>query len=294
MIKMIKCGFLCISLVLLITPAAFAFSTIVAYGDSLTDDGHSWDLGFWNGIVRKTDGALWVETLAGLTGSNLMDTAFAGATTGYDNPAVGIATTGLQWQIDTRQPLINPMVQMDSTLFTVWAGANDFFDDRDYEPAAENIGLALEKLAGEGVQDILTANLPDIGYTPDYYNDVKGPGTMADASAWTIGFNTALEAELADFKNAHADVDVYFLDVFMLFNDYIETDPSGDIINIPEWEALFWDEVHPSEIGHNMIAQGAYDALNPVPVPPPVLLLFTGLIGLAGMRSIVKKSVLPL
>lgn len=287
MIRKISIGLLCMGLVVLLSSPVFAFSTIVAYGDSLTDDGAFSGLGFWNGIVRLTDGAIWVETLADSLGCELMDTAFAGATTGLDNLYVFQNKTGLQWQIDTLQPLLNDRIDMDSTLFTVWAGGNDFFKGRENTPAAANVALALEKLVDFGAGSLFTANLPDIGYTPKFYNDAQGPGTMAAASAWTTGFNVALESELAAFGGAHPDVDLYFLDVYSLYDNYIDIDSSGNILNLQEWEALFWDKLHPSEIGHDMIAQGAYDVLeqgNPVPIPATFLLLLSGLFAVVKMR----------
>jgi len=288
--KKIKLGILSMLFLLLLTPPTFAYTTIVAYGDSLTDDGNTRDYWLWDGLRRLTDGAIWVETLAESFGSDLLDTAYAGATTGYDNPSYWFwpYITGLQWQIDNHLPSFD----MESTLFTVWAGANDFFDGRGYENAAENIGLALEKLAGFGARDILTLNLPDIAYIPAYYNDAQGPGTTAAASGWTAGFNDALEDEIWAFASTHEAVDLYFLDVFGLFFDHIELDSNGNITNTLEWEALFWEEdnLHPSEIGHDLIAQAAYDTLqgNPVPIPGTFLLLVSGLVGLMGLAK--KKN----
>ena len=117
--------------------------------------------------MRFSNGLVWVEYLAGPTLLNLplFDMAFGGATTGYDNPAAGLTYSGLNWQVDYF--LANfPSQISSSTLVTVWAGANDLFQNRSYTTAADNVESALTKLATSGFQNFLFMNLPNVGMTP--------------------------------------------------------------------------------------------------------------------------------
>ena len=245
---------------------ATTFNNLLVFGDSLSDNGN---------IGRFTDGPIWVETLAASLGADLFDFAYGGATTGYDNPAAGLPITGLQWQVDNYTGPIN------EALFTVWAGANDFLQFRPFDAAANNIGTALGNLYASGARDILVGNLPDIGATPQFIS--FGPAIAAEATEWTLGFNSRLEAEISVFESSHADANLYRLDAYSVFSAYTP--------GTPEWMDLFWDDgFHPSSAGHQLIADLAYNEVAPVPVPTTILLLGTGLVGLAGFRRKSKRS----
>lgn len=262
--------------------SAHAYTSIVAYGDSLSDDGNTGLFPLGDGVQRFTDQAVWVELLANAKGSDLYDVAFGGATTGMDNPAINSDGHGLQWQIGAFQPYFNYNLDMEDTLITVWAGANDFFQGRDSRQAAANVGTALKSLAASGARDILVPNMPNLGHTPGFYNGANPDVPEAVASGWSSAYNADLELQLATIQKCDLDVNIYYLDVNTLFEDLLEYDDQGNIINFGE---LFWlDGVHPTIIGHETIAEGALQVLDAVPVPAPLLLLGSGLFGLGALR----------
>lgn len=241
----------------------FGYTHIVSYGDSLTDNGN---------IGRFTDGALWVENLAGYMGAALHDHAYAGATTGYNNPPAGLNFTGLQWQVDVFGPASGPL---PGSLFTLWAGANDIAAFVSPMDAASNVVLAMEKLYSFGARDFLVLNLPDIGKTPRYYSDPLS-GMI---SGWCMMYNAMLDSSLDAFKNNSAhlgQVNLYSLDVFSMMGAYTP--------GTPDWAALFWlDGYHPSSVGHGLVSSAAINALNPVPIPSAISLFSLGLLALTGI-----------
>ena len=64
-------------------------------------------------------------------------------------------------------------------------------------------------------------------------------------------------------------------------------------INPIYWSLLFWDEVHPTSLGHTIVSGEAYGVLqagpNVVPIPAAVWLLGSGLVGLLGIKRKFKK-----
>ena len=254
--------------------AIAGYSSIVALGDSLTDDG--------SGNGRHTDGPMWIELAAGNYNATLFNFAYSGATTGagaLDMTLNGVDMTlnGVASQL-TSSSFQNTVDTLDlsSTLFTVWAGANDLVSGKSYRTAVDNIIETLTALAGMGAESILVPNLPDIGQTPHFY----GSELDATATAASMAFNAYLSSELASFASSFSGR-LYTMDIFALLN---AVTPETDA-----WKYMFWvDGYHPSAAGHYMISYAAMTALNAplsnVPVPATILLLGSGLLGMAGFR----------
>jgi len=262
----------------------YSYSHVLAFGDSLSDNGiyqgYGGEPGNTNssdvyGFRRFSNGPVWVEYLAGSMGATLLDMAYGGATTSWDNPAAHLSTTGLFWQVSTYSAVFGSIP--DDTLVTVWAGGNDMFNARDPITAADNIATAITTLIGLGGDTFLVPNL------------TKG-GAYA---AWIEPFDTALESELAGLRTLYPNKEFFYLDLNNLVLtgiDYYD----GTFLAQTYGPGVYawWDQVgvHPTTEVHCQIA--AY-ALNTVPEPGVFVYLLVGLATLAALRKrgwAVKKS----
>ena len=127
--------------ILLFTFVSFAsagtFTSVVAYGDSLSDNGNLFaatgipGAPYYNG--RRSNGPVAIENAATILGVPLYDFAWIGATTGLGNYGDGGTPTsfgsfglpGMQVQLAATQGSV-PALAASGALFVVWGGPNDF------------------------------------------------------------------------------------------------------------------------------------------------------------------------
>jgi cholinesterase len=270
-----------------LTASAFAssFSSVVVFGDSLSDNGNLFSLigyppaPYYDG--RFSNGPVAAEQLATNLGVPLYDFAVGGATSGVGNFVDGGSQTahgslglpGMQDELAESAALVaSPLVS--SSLFLVWGGANDFLTDGSPTVAAANVDAIVAALESDGAQHILVPGLPNLGLTPDYAAD---PGA---ATAYTDAFNTALVAGLPGDA-------IYFNTANLL--DQVEADPAAfGLTNITEPcfngstvcadpnQYLFWDGFHPTTAADTILAD-QFEQAAETPEPASVLLLATGL-----------------
>ena len=282
------------------------FTSFVVLGDSLSDNGNLPPTAappppYFAG--KFTNGDVWNEaiaaefTAAGLLSQNF---AFGGATTAGG----GFAPPSLDEQVALTFSSIPPAALGDNPLFSIWAGANDIFGPLDAgtpelapaiaSAAADNVAATILGLSTFGIDDFLVFNLPDIGQTPSYLGD-------ADASLASATFNAQLANNIVGLEAI--GLNIIEVDIASLFLNAVMNPASFGLTNASDacianlfstcdpssW--LFWDTVHPTAFGHELVqaeVRAVLDAeLSSVPIPAAFPLLFAGIaaFGFFGRRN---------
>ena len=270
--------FLAFGILFPLSAFAATFNNIFVFGDSLSDNGNLCRLCggtlpsqghlHWEG--RYSNGRVWVEYLAQNMDAELFNYAYASATTGYAGATPFVP--GLLKQIEVF--LDSENVISESSLYVVWAGADDFlYGGTDYEASVNNVITGVDMLVNAGVEDILVINIPDLGATP-YLN---GTPMKDSATQLTIAFNATLAYQLHLFKATHPNITLYIADAFEFQTEIINNPSSYGLTNVTDMcpnsllsgEAdfdalhyLFWDHVHPATDVHDLFADTVENVLD--------------------------------
>lgn len=296
--------------------ACATYTSITVFGDSLSDGGNDFLLTGGNFppapyAQRFTNGPTAVEVLAGTLGLSLTPSlagghnyAYGGAETGTGN-YLGLSTglpmfigpgTGVLSQV---QSFIAPAgFGGPQSLVVLWGGPNDLFTALALSldpanvilPAMTNIAQSVSLLYGDGARTILMPNMPNIGTTPFGLTS----GDSAGLTGFSLAFNAFLNQTIGQLDLLFPDLNIIQFDTFATlssaqanpgaFGFTNVTDPcfNGITVCADPNQYLFWDSVHPTARGHQLLGADFNAAV--VPEPDTLALVCLAFAGLAASR----------
>lgn len=300
----------------LVTSAASAqkYTSIVVFGDSLSDTGNDADVSgakypfrlpgpaFDYTDGRFTDGmytvpaarnysGVWIEQLAAtfpakppikpsleggkdyaygfaFTGSGTTDFTFGPMA---DPTLFSITVNNVGQQI-TDYLATHPKID-DKTLFVVWAGGNDVINatgPKDIINAAVDQAANVQRLIDAGATQFIVPNLPNLGKIPRFNGS---PATSVPFTQATVLFNSVLKAGIDIVTLFNPGKKIVQFDVFGLITKVMASPAAYGLVDVTDMSQgnsvvnpdtyLFWDDLHPTTKGHNILAQGASSLLAP-------------------------------
>ena len=225
---------------------------------------------------------VWIEQLAAtLPAKPIITNSLDGGT----NYAYGFALTGRGTTLLSLTPELSVTVNnigqqitdylatrpviSNRTLFVVWGGANDILNANsldDVIKASIEETKDIQRLVDAGATQFIIPNLPPLGLVPRLNGSAA---TSIPATTASIVYNEFLEAGLTLLKDFSFRKRLRFqqLDVFSLFSKIIASPSSYSLENVTDSSQgsytidpdtyLFWDDLHPTTKGHQILAQTA-------------------------------------
>ncbi len=184
--------------------------------------------------------------------------------------AVTVNNIGLQI---TNYLATHPKID-SKTLFIVWGGANDVLGattPQQVIDAAVADATNVQRLIDAGATQIIVPNLPPLGATPALLGTSDAPIATLGAELYNVTLSAALD--LIDAFNFFRGVKTYRLDAYTLFNKIASNPSSYDLVNVTATAQgnlavnpdtyLFWDDLHPTTHGHDILALAAAELIAP-------------------------------
>jgi len=173
-------------------------------------------------------------------------------------------------------------------LYVIWIGANDLKDaleslavDATFATAGAIIQQAVDATAGNlqalwaaGARHFLLVDMPDLGYTP--YVAGLGPVALYAAAQLTGAYNGGL-AQVVAALGALPGIDIVRFDINATLQG-VALNPAAS--GVPDFttpclrfavvvgavcrnadQHMFWDAIHPTRAGHELIAEAAFATL---------------------------------
>lgn len=294
--------------------ALAAYSQLVVFGDSLSDNGNLFALteaitgtgqpGAPYVDGRFSNGPVAVETMAAKLSLNLTDYAYGGAQTGLGNyGGAKLNGTGVQGQVGMFADTLGVASADANALYVVWAGPNDFFAGANMlssstsTTASTNLLNDISSLYQLGARQFFVPLMPNLGLTPASTAAEAGtPGYKDAAALRTVEYNQLINAGLANLSGSLAGVQIQSFDTvaFMAaqaqimqgqgFNttDACVNTTAHTVCANPD-TYLFWDGVHPTAAAHALLGE-AFAAAVPEPATVWTFMLGLGLLAFARRR----------
>jgi outer membrane lipase/esterase len=303
---------------------ALPFSSLVVFGDSLSDSGN-------NAIVidtqiappgtppgtlrtptpivspsfipslpyasnRYSNGPVWVEQFAAKLGLSALPSVLGGTNYAFGGARTGPAGSSFPFSLTDQVQLFlgdSGGVAQGDALYIVAGGGNNARDAVQLalgggDPTAiitayvNDIARILTQLSGAGAKEILLVNVPNIGLTPAIQS--FGPAAAAGASAIAAGMNAALNGALASLLPVLPS-DVKVFDFFTAFTQVVGSPGAFGLTDATSACAfsvaclaspdttLFWDGIHPTTVGHSLVADAALAVVIPEPSSLALMLM---------------------
>lgn len=265
-------------------------------GGTVFSNGPTWTQNLSLGLSLGT----LAPSLAGGT-----DFAYGGAQTGStpqnsgDLAIQAISLSAQYGQFKTRVP-----TPAADALYTVSVGSNDLLgilatpgltaqqQTADVNAAVANEVAFVQQLIGNGAKTLLVLDVPDLSKTPNVAlgladgSNTPSAASAAEAAQLATAYNTALGSQLAAIAGTAR---IQVVGANSLLNAAIADPAAYGLVNVsaPVWSGnnssassgtlaaagaaaqdqyLFWDAVHPTETGHQAIADLAEQQLIGAPV----------------------------
>jgi outer membrane lipase/esterase len=243
---------------------------------------------YFNG--RLSNGPTWIELLSDPTKSTNPDSSMNRFWSGFDfgaggenvNAAIAGANTvgGSPTSPPSVRTQIGTFVGLGGTfgphdLVSIQGGANDFFGFFSTTPSPTAAGISsfaittglnnagnIELAIGAGAKTIIVSNLPNLGATPRFNGSPLSAqaGLLASAT-----YNSTLDARTEALAAANPDVNLVQMDWFAALKVAVADPAAFGFTNVTQAclgnpactnpdTFLFWDSVHPTAAGHEMLA----------------------------------------
>lgn len=245
---------------------------VINYTDGRYTDGYDTIPGAQNYV------GTWVEQLAAALPSKPVVKASLDGGTDY---AYGFATTGSGTGIENFGPyyVVNVNIGQqitdylatkpkihEKTLFVVWGGAIDILYASlatDITNAAINQTVNIQRLIDAGARNILVANLPPLGLVPRL-NSLPALSAQATQAAALYNHVLSQGLDVVSVSNTNKHLSLYRMDVFALFTQIVASPTAYSLTNVTGTSQfisglnpdtyLFWDDLHPTTKGHDILA----------------------------------------
>ncbi|OGT53950.1 MAG: hypothetical protein A3E84_00450 [Gammaproteobacteria bacterium RIFCSPHIGHO2_12_FULL_42_13] len=229
---------------------AKAFDKIIAFGDSLSDNGNIFSLTqrasrvipnmpvipgnpYYEG--RFSNGPVWVERLSQLLNAPLDDYAYGGAWAESYYYSRQIVPFSLGTQVDFYLVKAELDYNKENHLYVIWMGANDYVGGRsDIEFATTNVVSTIQSnidwLVYYGAKNIIILNMPNLGLLPEAI--FRGPEAAATLSQLAARHNAKLDAMIANLKETYPNVSFIKGDIATNFEDMMNQPEKYHLNNV--------------------------------------------------------------